>query len=64
MAKEIVCNKCGRVLDFWDIQEDFSIKRDLGYGTKYDGEKLDIHLCCNCVEKFIDECIIYPISNT
>lgn len=63
MAKEIVCNKCGKPLDLWDTQEDFSIRRSLGYGTKYDGDKLDIHLCCNCMEKLIDECNISPISD-
>lgn len=55
------CNKCGKELDLWDMKEDFAIKRDLGYGTKYDGDKLDIHLCCDCMEKLIDGCNISPI---
>lgn len=37
MAKEFYCNKCGKKLDFWDVQEDFSMQRNLGYGSKYDG---------------------------
>ena len=61
MAKKIVCNKCGKPLDLWDIQENFSIQRKLGYGTKYDGDGLDIHLCCDCMEKLIDECNVSPI---
>lgn len=60
-TKGIVCNKCGRVFSIWDIQEDFSIKRNLGYGTIYDGDKLDINLCCECMEKLIEECVISPI---
>ena len=53
MAKEIICNKCGKKFDFWDTQEDFSIERSLGYGTKYDGSTLELDLCCECMEKLI-----------
>ena len=63
MNKPIVCNKCGKELDLWDTQENFSIERSLGYGTKYDGDKLKIHLCCDCMEKLIDECMVSPISD-
>ena len=63
MNKPIVCNKCGKELDLWDTQENFYIERSLGYGTKYDGDKLKIHLCCDCMEKLIDECVVSPISD-
>ncbi len=63
MAKEIICNKCGKKFDFWDTQEDFSIKKSLGYGTKYDGSTLELNLCCECMEKLIEECAISPISD-
>ena len=63
MNKPIVCNKCGNILDYWDTQEDFSIERSLGYGTKYDGDRLKIRLCCDCMEKLIDECVVSPISD-
>lgn len=63
MAKEITCNKCGKKFDVWDSQEDFSLHRKLGYGTKYDGETLDIDLCCECMDKLIDECVISPLSD-
>lgn len=62
MDKELVCNKCGKKFDVWDTQENFAIKSKLGYGTKYDGEKLDIKFCCNCMETLIDECVISPIA--
>lgn len=62
MANQTVCNKCGKKLDVWDKQEDFTINARLGYGTKYDGDNLDIHLCCNCMETLIDECVISPIT--
>ncbi len=57
----IVCNKCGKEFDVWDIQEDFSFVKTLGYGTKYDGDKLNLHLCCNCMEEIIEECKVSPV---
>lgn len=63
IEEPVICNKCGEKLDFWDKQEGFFINRKLGYGTKYDGDKLNLHLCCNCMEKLIDECKVTPISN-
>lgn len=65
MAKEFYCNKCGKKLDFWDVQEDFSMQRNLGYGSKYDGCDLNFDLCCGCMDEFIDEmiekCAISPV---
>lgn len=57
-----VCSKCGEELDFWDQQEDFSIHRHLGYGTKFDGSDLDIELCCVCMEELIETCAICPVT--
>ena len=62
MAKEIYCNKCGKKLDMWDIQEDFSMQRNLGYGSKYDGDNLDLDLCCDCMDELIDSCVISPVT--
>lgn len=57
-----VCNMCGKPFQLWDAQEDFSIhKHPLGYGTKYDTEDLELHLCCECMEKIIDMCKINPV---
>lgn len=58
------CNMCGKPLDFWDVQEDFSLHRHLGYGTKNDGSVLDLHLCCDCLDKIVDKCNISPIIDT
>lgn len=62
MTREIYCNKCGRKFDLWDVQEDFSIKRELGYGTRYDGDKLNFRLCCDCMNELIESCAISPIT--
>lgn len=56
-----VCNVCGRDLDEVDVQEDYGIHKVMGYGTKFDGDTLDLHLCCNCMENLIDSCAVSPI---
>lgn len=62
LSEVMTCNRCGKELDIWDKQERFSIHTRLGYGTKYDGDILEINLCCSCMEKLIDECVISPIK--
>lgn len=57
------CNICGSKMDFWDIQEDNTIHNKLGYGSKYDGEEIEIHFCCECVDKLIDRCAISPLMS-
>ena len=63
MVDYFICNKCGKDLDLWDLQEKFSITHKLGYGTKYDGSNLNLRLCCDCKEKLIEECAVSPISD-
>ena len=62
MEEKRFCNKCGKELDEWDVQEDFSIFRHLGYGTRHDGETLLLQMCCECMDKLIDECEVSPIT--
>ena len=61
MARVITCNKCGKRLDEWDIQEEFRFYGRLGYGTTYDGNSIELDLCCECMEELIDSCAISPI---
>lgn len=60
------CNICTKEFDFWDEQEDFSICRQIGYGSGYDGLEIDLHLCCDCFDKVMDTivpmCQIDPLS--
>ena len=56
------CNNCGKELDFWDKQENFIIEKKLGYGTKYDGNKLKLQFCCECIDSIIENCSILPIT--
>ena len=57
------CNKCGKKFDMWDEQEDFSIRSIIGYGSKYDGEEVELDLCCECMDALIASCKINPIKN-
>jgi len=62
MAKQLICNKCGKKFDIYDEQEQFSINRWLGYGTKYDGGHLELDLCCKCMEELIESCKVNPVT--
>ena len=62
---ECYCNMCGKQLDEWDIQEDYSADYRVGYGSKYDKCRIQIQLCCECFDKVMDwlrpQCRIEPI---
>lgn len=55
------CNICGRKMDLWDIQEDNTIHKTAGYGSKYDEEEIELHICCDCMDEIIDQCKITPV---
>ena len=57
-----VCNICGKPLDIFDESEGFAICKHLGYGTAYDGDDLDFHTCCACMDKIIKMCKVSPIK--
>lgn len=62
--KEVLrCNICGKEFDMWDEQEAFSLHKQLGYGTKFDGEYLNINICCECMENIICSCQISPLTD-
>ncbi len=56
MTGKNVCDLCGKELDFWDEQENYSIHKEVGYGSKYDGEVIDLRFCCGCFDKLVDQC--------
>lgn len=56
------CNCCGRELDVFDIQANFSItKKKIGYGSVHDGDGVDLRLCCNCFDSLVKQCSFSPI---
>lgn len=63
MSRTVICNKCGKKLNASDIEENFSMYKIMGYGTKYDGEVLEMDFCCDCMEKLIDWCDVCPIKS-
>ena len=62
MSKVFYCNKCGKKMDEFDIQQEFSVSSRLCYGSKYDTAKLDIDLCCSCMDDLIESCKISPVE--
>ena len=55
------CNICGRVLDEFDIQQYATIRTMLLYGSRHDGEVVDIWFCNRCFDDLIDQCTVSPV---
>ena len=57
--KKVICNMCGKELDVWDLQEnqDYSLHTKIGYGSKHDGDNVNLDLCCDCFDKILDKII-------
>lgn len=62
MTEKRKCNLCGESFDVFDVQEDFTIQKHLGFGTEFDGEDLELHLCCRCMNRLVHACRISPIQ--
>ena len=55
------CNRCGKKLSLFDLQQKIHIHKKLEYGSKHDGEMVDIWLCNDCLDELIDDfCCITP----
>lgn len=63
MAKRTQCNLCGKIFDVYDEQHDFSLVRRLGYGSVYDGNEIELDICCDCMDKLLDMCKVSPFVN-
>ena len=62
-----ICNICGKEFDIFDEQESFGIHTGtIGYGSQYDGDKIDLDMCCDCfdgiMEDIILKCTIDPVT--
>jgi len=62
--KRTTCNMCGKEFDLWDEQENFSIYTNCGYGTKYDMDRIELDLCCNCMEAIVEACEVSPVVSS
>jgi len=67
-TKEILCNRCGKPLNQFDLNEGFGFEYHVGYGSKHDLEHVKARFCCRCFDKMIDEAIktfaISPVVGT
>lgn len=64
MKSKKICNHCGKELDIFDCQEDFTIhKQQIGYGSIHDGDNVHLQLCCDCFDKLVDDCRVNPIGS-
>ena len=61
MARNILCNCCGKKLDSLDACGVVSISRVLGYGSRYDGAYVEIDICPSCFDRFMDSMAIPPV---
>ena len=50
-----LCNICGKELDDLDRQAFLSFNRVMTYGSKHDGECIQLDLCCNCFDNLLDK---------
>lgn len=66
MAKMIICNVCSKEFNQIDKMCGINFKTQIGYGSKYDGECLDMDICCSCfdkgMEKLLKCCKVSPIT--
>ena len=62
MTQNLICNHCGKELDFFDLQNDFSIHRRIGYGSVHDGDDVHIRLCSECFDELVEDCEVSPIE--
>lgn len=62
MTQNLICNHCGKELDFFDLQNDFSIHKRIGYGSVHDGDDVHMCLCSDCFDKLVEECEVSPIE--
>lgn len=61
MARTIICNKCGKTMDDFDLQQEFYYHKELCYGSEHDGDTVEIDLCCDCIDDLINSCKVSPV---
>lgn len=59
----LVCNMCGNLIcknEFGYIKDHLSIEKRWQYGSKFDNEIHNLHICEECYEQFLNNCKHYP----
>lgn len=67
MAKgKTICNVCGQPFTDLDEQEHIGLHTKIGYGSRHDGDTIDLDICPDCFDKLIDgfteKCAINPMK--
>lgn len=57
-----VCNVCGKVLTRCEEKNHVKINQVIGYGSQFDGDRVDMDICNECFDKLIERCKIDPIQ--
>lgn len=57
----VSCNKCGKEFKYPYIGEATSVCIDFGYGSKFDTERWQFHLCDDCFENWVKD-FVCPVS--
>ena len=60
MARIYKCNLCGKEIDNYSYYDSLAIEDVLGYESKYDGKRIELDLCPECVDKLIEKCVLSP----
>jgi hypothetical protein len=53
MARQTICNWCGKTMTSVDKMGGVDLHTTIGYGTTLDGESLDFDCCPECLEEFL-----------
>lgn len=56
---KMFCNVCGKEFDVYDVHNSdvSTISGYIGYGSKYDENYIELHMCNDCFDKMIDTLI-------
>lgn len=54
MAKQTICNWCGKIMNSLDRKNGVSLYSLVGYGSTYDGQEINLDLCPLCTTEFIN----------
>ena len=54
MKKAKRCTMCGKRFALHDKFADLCFEKQIGYGSVYDSERLQLNLCCECFDRLAD----------